>query len=69
MGKPNSYTAYIFTIIGTLIPTCYIWLLPFFASIGYAEETCDNGTLTISCYISSPQATGGMAGMFYFPII
>jgi len=37
MGKPNSYTAYTFTIIGTLLPTCYIWLLPFLSGFGYAE--------------------------------
>jgi len=55
-----------------LIPTVYLLSLPWLSSVDFAHEVCEEGECgdeSVSHYILSPQATGALAGTFYFPLL
>ena len=64
-------------LLGSVVATVYIWSLPLLSSWGYAnsgsvgspEPLDKNHSETLSGYISSNPATGGMAAVFFLPIM
>jgi hypothetical protein len=62
-----------FLIIMTLLPTVYIWSLPYLATFQFANcgDIGDDGggSQTVSGYISTQTATAVMANTFFWPIL
>lgn len=63
-----------FLFLGSFLPFVYIWSLPLLQKTGYANEgdvgsDTDVGIYTVSGYISTTEATGGMAATFFWPIL
>jgi len=61
-------------IIGSCLPIAYVWSLPHLSTLGFAAPCSDKwicgkdsfGT-SISNMITTPQATGAMAAVFFYP--
>mmetsp|Transcript_16477 Transcript_16477/g.45653 ORF Transcript_16477/g.45653 Transcript_16477/m.45653 type:complete len:341 (-) Transcript_16477:45-1067(-) len=59
-------------LVGTCLPVMYVWMLPLLAEGGWAYKCdqyprCEYTGSSVSSYISNPQATGAMAGCFFYP--
>ena len=58
----------------SFLPFAYVWSLPLLQMVGYANEgdvgpDTGKGIYTVSGYISTAEATGGMAATFFWPIL
>lgn len=56
-------------------PATYVWVLPLLAKLGFARECdglprCTDSTIgaSVSNFIATPQATGAMAAVFFWPL-
>jgi hypothetical protein len=51
-------------ISGSLLPTCFLLGLPLLSNLGFADSGGVD-EITISNYITTAQATGGMAAVLF----
>ena len=52
-------------IFNVLLPISYVWITPLLAKIGFCNNTKGSFGNSLSNYINTPQATGGMAVSYY----
>ena len=59
-------------LLGSLLPVAYIWSLPLLCKIGFAfdqTKAYKEDYVTVSGYITSAQANGAWAAVWFYPLL
>ena len=68
-NNQNTWLSF-YLILGSIVPTGYILLLPWLSEKGFAYDMEDDDhQITISRYISNVRGTGAMGAVFFFPLM